>query len=381
MHQPGRAGFMGNSKERIAGKAPGLTGFSFDPQQAVLARDQKRLLTIRVEINTTCNLNCRYCIAQCSEKIPHEVSFDNLKKVVDGAALLKAQSVIITGGGEPLLHSRFADIISYVSQCGLRPVVFSNAVLVTPEMASFLYRHNVSVMAKIDSLHPATQDGLAGVPGAYVRIQAGLHNLIEAGFSRTEDPGHLRLGVCFVANSRNVKEMEELWHFCRRNGVFPYIQFIYPERVTGAEDLLLSWDQIKACKRKLHLIDKQNYGFDWIPSTPFIAGECLQHFYSMYVTVKGDIRPCIYTNFDEHPFFHKAGIYPYNAFKGSISEAYEAEPFVYARSIDRHLEGKCSICSYLPHCIGCRGYAYRRGIKQGLSPYEALRISCQLCYL
>lgn len=372
---------MDVSKEMMAGKAPGLLGFSFDPQQAVMARDQRHLLSIRIELNTTCNLHCRYCFSKCSEKKPREVSFDNVKKVITEAALLKAQSVIITGGGEPLLHSRFTDIISLVFHSGLKPVVFSNAVLVTSELAAFLYRHDVSFMAKIDSLHPATQDSLAGVSGAYVGIQAGLHNLIQAGFSHPEDPNRLRFGVSFVANSKNINEIEELWHFCRRNAVFPHIQLIYPDRCKGVDDLLLSSSEIGGLRRRLHLIDREHYGYHWIPYTPFIAGECLQHFYSMYVTVNGDIRPCMYTNFDEHPFFWEGGKYPYNAFEGSIAEAYDAEPFIYARSIDRYLEGKCSTCDYLPHCIGCRGYAYRRGLKQGLTPYQALRISCQICHL
>jgi len=369
---------MDISKEMMAGKAPGLIGFSFDSQQAILARDQKRLLSIRIELNTTCNLHCRYCFSKCYEREPQEANFDNVEKVITEAADLKVQSVIISGGGEPLLHSRFTDIISLIYGSGMRPVVFSNAVLVTSGLASFLFNHDVSFMAKVDSLHPATQDSLAGVSGAYVGIQAGLHNLIQAGFSHPEDPNLLRLGVCFVVNSRNINEIEELWHFCRRNAIFPLIQLIYPDSI-GVDDLLLSFPEIKELQQRLSIIDKEHYGYHWISHTPFIAGECLQHFYSMYVTVNGDIRPCMYINFDEHPFFWKSGRYPYNAFEGGIAEAYNAEPFVYARSIDHYLKGKCSVCDFHPYCIGCRGYAYRRGIKQGLTPYQALRISCQLC--
>ncbi|HEX3019601.1 MAG TPA: radical SAM protein [Chitinispirillaceae bacterium] len=373
---------MNISKEMMAGKrTPGLTGFSFDPHEAIFARDRRQLLSVRIEINTSCNLQCRYCFTRCSKRAPYEVDFEKLKKVISEAAYMKAKSVIITGGGEPLLHSRFMDIITFICQCGLQPVVFSNAILITSELASFLYQHNVSVMAKIDSLHPATQDNLAGLSGAYVRIQAGLHNLLETGFSHTQDPNLLRLGVTFVANAMNINEIDELWHFCRRNHVFPHIQFIYPERAKGIDDLLLSAAKIRAFKKRLHFIDKEHYGYDWMPYTPFITGVCLQHFYSLYVTVSGDIRPCIYINFDEHSFFFKDGKYPYNAFEYGLFAAYEAEPFVYARSIDSYMEGKCAVCSFLPYCIGCRGYAYRRGINNGLTPYEALRISCQLCHL
>lgn len=371
---------MNSTKEKVAGKkTPGLAGFSFDPQEAILARDQKHLLSIRIEINTSCNLNCRYCFAQCSRKTPQEIDLHKIQKVISEAASLNVRSVIITGGGEPLLHSRFKEIIDFIYQYGLRPVVFSNSVLITAEMANFLYQHNASVMAKLDSLRPAAQDSLAGFSGAYVGIQAGLHNLIEAGFSRPLDPASLRLGVSFVANSINVDEIEELWHFCRRNFVFPHIQLIYPDRADDVVDLILSQEQIKNFKKRLHIIDKVYYNHNWLPFTPFIAGGCLQHFYSLYITVNGNIRPCIYTNFDEHPYFLQNGKYPFNVFEHSLSDLYHAEPFIYARSIDRYLEGKCAVCGYLPSCIGCRGYAYRIGVSNGLSPYEALRSSCKRC--
>lgn len=371
---------MDNTKEKVTGKkTPGLAGFSFEPQEAILARDQKRLLSIRIEINTTCNLNCRYCFAQCSKKIPQEVEFHDFQKLIYDAASLGVRSVIFTGGGEPLLHSRFKEIITCVNQCGMLPVIFSNSILITPELSGFLYQNNVSVMAKLDSLRPAAQDNLAGFSGAYVGIQAGLHNLIEAGFSHPHDPSSLRLGVSFVANNINVNEIEELWHFCRRNFVYPHIQLIYPDRAADVFDLMLSPAQVKRFKQRLHAIDKIHYNYNWLPLTPFIAGGCLQHFYSLYITVNGNIRPCVYTNFDEHPYFLQNGKYPFNAFEQNLSDLYHSEPFAYARSIDRYLEGKCAVCNYLPNCIGCRGHAYRIGVSNGLSPYEALRISCQRC--
>lgn len=367
---------MDNSIQKsIKKKTPGLAGFSIDSQEAMLARDQKKLLSISIEINTACNLNCRYCLSQCPKKLSREIEFNKLQRIIEQSADLGAKSVIITGGGEPMLHSKFKEIILSIHRKGLIPVVFSNSIMVNAELAEFLCSNNVSVVAKIDSLRPLVQDNLAGSSGAYVKIQAGLYNLFQAGFSNPINPLELRMGVFFTANSSNIDEIEDIWHFCRRNHIYPHIQYIFPDRSENVDDLLLSPIQIKYYRRKLHSIDKKHYGYEWIPC----SGLCIQHYYNMHITVNGDLRPSVYTNFEDYSCFVQNGKYPYNVFERRLSDLYQEEPFVYARNIGCYGNEKLISNSNFPDWIGCRGYAYRAAIIEGFSPFEALRISCQKC--
>lgn len=290
--------------------------------------------------------------------------------------------MIVIGGGEPTLYPNFRDLIAYIDSLGIIPVVFSNTVLMTGELAGFLYEHNASVMGKLDSLKSEIQDYLAGREGASEEIRKGLKKLLKAGFSKPVEPGELRLGVSFVSNKMNLGEIEEIWHFCRQNNIFPNMEILTPTGRANDElqDKLLIADEIKEYKLKLLEIDQKYYGYDWLPYTPITASGCLQHLYSLYINIEGNVRPCAPTKLDEHPALRIDGEYPYNINKMSLREIYDSDLFTYVRNIDKVLKGKCGNCEYMEECIGCRGYAYSVGINNGFDPLEALRMECQQCF-
>lgn len=361
---------------------PILKGYMYGAQEAHQARNSNRLLAIRLETNKSCNLRCRYCYAQSGEDSAKIAEFNNLKRIIQEAKELGIRSVVVIGGGEPTLYPSFRDLIAYIDSLGIIPVIFSNTVLMTEELAGFLYKHNASVMGKLDSLKPEVQDYLAGRAGTSEDIKKGLGNLLKAGFSKPVGPGELRLGVSFVSNKMNLEEIEEIWHFCRQNNIFPNMEILTP---TGRandelEDKLLTADEIKEYKLKLLEIDRKYYGHDWLPYTPITAIGCLQHLYSLYINIEGNVRPCAPTKLDEHPALKIGGEYPYNINKMSLREIYDSRLFTYVRNIDKMLEGKCKNCEHNEECIGCRGYAYSVGVKHGIDPLKALRMECQQCF-
>ncbi len=361
---------------------PVLRGYMYGAQEAREARNLNRLLAIRLETNKSCNLNCRYCYAQSGEDSAKIADFKNLKHIILEAKELGIRSVVVIGGGEPTLHPNFRDLIAYIDSLGIIPVIFSNTVLMTEELAEFLYEHNASVMGKLDSLKPEVQDYLAGREGASEDIRKGLENLLKSGFSKSTGSGDLRLGVSFVSNKTNLEEIEDIWHFCRQNNIFPNMEILTP---TGRakdelEDKLLTADEINEYKLKLLEIDREYYGYDWLPYTPITASGCLQHLYSLYINIEGNVRPCAPTKLDEHPALKIKGEYPYNVNKMSLREIYDSDLFTYVRNIDKMLEGRCGNCEHTEECIGCRGYAYSVGVNNGIDPLKALRMECQQCF-
>lgn len=354
----------------------------YGAQEAREARNSNRLLAIRLETNKSCNLRCRYCYAQSGEDLVKTADFNNLKHIILEAKELGIRSVVVIGGGEPTLHPNFRDLIAYIDFLGIIPVIFSNTILMTEELAEFLYEHNTSVMGKLDSLKPEVQDYLAGREGAFKDIRKGLEYLLKANFSKPVGPGELRLGVSFVTNKMNLEEVEDIWHFCRQNSIFPNMEILTP---TGRandelEDKLLTADEIKEYKLKLLEIDREYYGYDWLPYTPITASGCLQHLYSLYINIEGNVRPCAPTKLDEHPALRVSGEYPYNVNKMSLREIYNSDLFTYVRNIDKVLEGRCGNCEHTEECIGCRGYAYSVGVNNGIDPLKALRMECQQCF-
>lgn len=357
----------------------------YGAQEAHEARNSNRLLAIRLETNKSCNLRCRYCYAQSGEDSAKVADFDALKRIVLEAKGLGIKSVVVIGGGEPTLYPNFRELITYIDSLKIIPMVFSNTILMTEELAEFLYKHNASVMGKLDSLKPEVQDYLAGREGASRYIKKGLDNLLRAGFlkpAEPDKPDKLRLGVSFVSNKLNLEEIEDIWHFCRQNNIFPNMEILTP---TGRandelEDKLLTANEIKKYKLRLLEIDRKYYGYDWLPYTPITASGCLQHLYSLYINIEGNVRPCAPTKLDEHPALRIDGEYPYNINRMSLQEIYSSELFKYVRNIDRMLEGRCGSCEHKEECIGCRGYTYSVGINNGVDPLKALRMECQQCF-
>ncbi|MFW6163584.1 MAG: radical SAM protein [Planctomycetota bacterium] len=363
-------------------RPPILIGYTYDPEEAWRARDANRLLAIRLETNRTCNLRCRYCYAESGTHLANELDYDVLADVCRQACDLGAHSVVVIGGGEPTLHPRFTDLITTIAELGMVPMVFTNCLKVTPELAEFLYAHNASIMGKLDSLRPERQDFLAGMGGAFERIQRGMHNLLDAGFGQPEDPHRLRLGASFVSCRLNLDEIEDIWHYCREHRIFPNMEVLTPTGRAKEQlpDQGLETEEIQDYKFRLLELDRATYGYDWLPYTPLAASGCLQHLYSLYVTIEGNVRPCAPTKFDEHPDLREDGLYPHNIKRRSLRDIYDDPLFYYVRHIDEHLEGRCRGCAHLDQCIGCRGYAYSVGVNAGKPPREALAGECLQCF-
>lgn len=361
---------------------PILSGYIYTGDEAYAARDAGRLLAIRLETNKSCNLQCRYCYAESGGVSPSEASLETLCEVVSQAKELGAESIVVIGGGEPTLHPRFLELIMLINALKMIPVIFTNLTTMTPQLAGFLRAQNASIMGKLDSLRPEIQDFLAGRAGAFTQIHWGLINLLDAGYGEVGDTRRLRLGLSFVSCKLNMDEVEDIWHYCRRRRIFPNMEVLTPTgRARGTLDRYsLSKEEIQRYKLRLLDIDREVYGFDWLPYTPLTASGCMQHLYSLYVTVEGNVRPCAPAKFDQHESLREDGLYPYNVLRVGLREIYESELFTYVRNIDRHLEGKCRDCEHLRECIGCRGYAYSVGVNEGKSPREALRAECSQCF-
>lgn len=370
-----------NGATGVLSRPPVLTGHIYNPEDVFWARDNEKLLSIFIETNTSCNLSCLYCPSKDCNEEHREVEFEKVQRIIVEAKELGAKSIVLIGQGEPMLYSRFSDLIVFIDKRGLTPVVFTNAITMNADIAGFLYDHSASVMAKLDSFRPSVQDHLSGVDGSYVLIHAGLHNLIEAGFTDTIDAGRLRMGISFVGNRLNREEIEEIWHFCRHNNVFPNMDApAHTCTVMGNRaEISLTQQEIHDYKKHLFETDRCIYNYEWTPYSPYSPDGCLLHLCSLYVTIDGNVRPCASIKFDEHPFFRTKGSYEFNAFHNGLLYVYKSELFKRVRFMGKKLEGKCGDCNYLNGCTWCRGFAYNIGIKRGLDPYGALELDCKQC--
>lgn len=348
---------------------PKLLGYNFDIEDIYLARNNNKLLSIRIETSRFCNLKCIYCNSDSGKPINNEISFHQIQNIIKEASELGAKSIIIIGGGEPTIYQYFRELVRYINALKLVPVIFTNGIAITEDLAGFLYKNNVSVIAKLDSFKEETQDFLSGEYGSYKKILSGIEKLKNVGYC-DDTKGDLRLGISFVTTKINLEGCLNIWKYCRNNRIYPNQEFLVPNgRAINILDLIPSNEEIRKLKNELLEIDRKDYNIDWLPYKPLTGSGCLQMFYNLYIDVIGNIRPCAAIQND---------IININHF--SLKEAIN-HPFIqFARNIDKYLEGKCSKCEFIKECIGCRGNAYTIGKLNGKDDYSALKGEDPFCF-
>ena len=357
-------------KKQIRYKTPPiLVGYNYSPKRARKARERGRLLAMRTETSLMCNLACRYCNGTSGTPPPGEISFETIKDVIAQTKDLGAESVIVIGGGEPTIYSFFRDLISYINDLNMIPVVITNTMTMSKSLAEFLFKSNCSIITKLDSLQEKRQDFLAGIKGAYKKIHEGIKFLQNAGFNGG-DPKNLRLAASFVTTSLTLDETPDIWRYCRENNIYPNQELLIPRgrSLTELTDLTPTVDDIHSVKKELLRIDEEEFGYSWLVHAPLTGQGCLQHMYSVYLTSKGFIRPCA-----------DVEIEMFNIKDKKIKDIINSPFFQKVRNIDKHLEGKCKDCNYLSECIGCRGLAFSTGMLEGLDSFEAISREDPLC--
>jgi MoaA/NifB/PqqE/SkfB family radical SAM enzyme len=102
---------------------------------ASAAMDPLRPLLAQIVVTRRCNLSCGYCYE--FDKVSQPVPFEILKSRIDD--LKRLRSVFVTlNGGEPLLHPQIVELVAYISESGMIPMINSNGRLLTPEIINGL---------------------------------------------------------------------------------------------------------------------------------------------------------------------------------------------------------------------------------------------------
>lgn len=79
---------------------PRLAGYSYTLDEVKEARDNGKLLCLRLDTNYICNLKCRYCYSyeQHKENAVH-MPFEFATQIIDQACDLGLKSIVYLGGG------------------------------------------------------------------------------------------------------------------------------------------------------------------------------------------------------------------------------------------------------------------------------------------
>jgi radical SAM protein with 4Fe4S-binding SPASM domain len=138
-----------------------------------------------IEVTRRCPLDCVHCYNSLpirdQEARSKELTYEEHCRILDGIAEAGCFWLLFTGG-EIFVRKDFLDIYTYAKQKGLLITLFTNGVLITPEIADYLVEWRpFAIEISLYGRTRETYERVTGVPGSYDRCMRGIHLLIERG--------------------------------------------------------------------------------------------------------------------------------------------------------------------------------------------------------
>jgi len=153
--------------------------------KADLWRGKSALLgRLDIELTERCNNNCAHCYinlpATDEAARARELDTRTLQGILIEAAALGCLTVRFTGG-EPLLRPDFAELYLFARRLGLKVMIFSNATLLTADLADLFAR--VPPLERIEvtvyGMSERTYQRVSRVRGAHAAAWRGIKLLVE----------------------------------------------------------------------------------------------------------------------------------------------------------------------------------------------------------
>ena len=83
-----------------------------------------------LEVTDICNLHCEGCYRQ---RLTGHKSLEQVKEEILFFKRWRNPDNVSIAGGEPLLHPQILDIVAFIAEHGIKPIVLTNAAALTPE--------------------------------------------------------------------------------------------------------------------------------------------------------------------------------------------------------------------------------------------------------
>ena len=153
-------------------------------ESSLWKKGRKPLDRIDLELTERCNNNCVHCCinlpADDRAAEARELSTAEWKSLLEQVASVGYLSIRFTGG-EPLLREDFEELYMAARRLGLKVILFTNATLITPHLASLFSR--IPPLEKIEvsvyGMHKESYEAVSRVPGSFEAARRGIDLLLE----------------------------------------------------------------------------------------------------------------------------------------------------------------------------------------------------------
>lgn len=298
------------------------------------------------ELTDRCNLSCVHCYinqpAGCQAARSKELSTDQVFYILDEIAKAGCLFLLLTGG-EPLLRPDFKEIYMYARGRGLVVTLFTNATLMTEEIADMLaYAQPQMVDITLYGATRETYESVTQVKGSFERCMRGIQMLKDR---------NVRLALKSILLTKNRHELDAMRKFAESLGVeLRYDGVIWP-RLDGnlqTFEYRLSIDEMLALDRdtpeRLAEWKKRADEFKDVTVRNEYVFSCGAGLRSFHINSRGEMSICTMVSKPT-----------YNLFEMSFSAAWEK--IGQMRHWKRELHTECETCKVGALCVQCPGWS------------------------
>ena len=254
----------------------------------------RKVTGLRIALTPRCNLNCIYCHHEGEVKPEREIPGEMVVSVARAAADLGVRSLKFTGG-EPLLRSDLADLISRMPR-GLDVSLTTNGVLLAGHALRLAEAGLDRVNVSLDSLRPKTYSAITGCR------EGDLEKVLE-GIDAANAAGLVPIKLNVVVLKMNEAEVPKLIEFAREKGLILQLIELLDLRGLGISgdieaverDLQAKADSVRTRemhRRKKYFLD----GAEVEVVRPMDNTEFCANCTRLRVTSDGKIKPCLLRN-------------------------------------------------------------------------------------
>lgn len=239
---------------------------------------------LALEITQVCNLNCFMCIREYTRYEKGNLSLEQFETILK--KLNRLRLIALVGMGETLMNPHIYDMLQIAENKGINVSMVTNGTLLNEKNIKRLTSATKYISVSIDSPSPEN----------YMRIRgADLNNTKSHLKKLKEIRPDIRLGIRAILMKDNVNEITGFVGLAKEvsadeivfSHVSAYDKELDERHVHYIEGLDLIYAKVREEARKS--------GIDvyFKPSKPEQIG-CLEPWYSIRVSIKGDIYPCSY---------------------------------------------------------------------------------------
>ena len=310
-----------------------LISDTFIPRRYDFPEIEKKINFVWIELTEACNLRCIHCYDGDEHKddVEHRLTIEEWKDILEQLKDLNCKKIQFIGG-EPTVYPHFFDILKYAVYIGHKVEIYSNLVLFTEELVSFIKKNNITVHFSIYGSNSRIHDSITNISGSFDKTIYWAKRLQQ---------NNIKIIPAITIMNKNQDDYENIIRLLKSININTHLIAVDTPRTTDKRDVkaLLPSSELKY----ISLRTKPNF---YTTKTKFnkaySVNTCL--FGKFSIQPNGNVSPCEFSR----------DILYGNLKKLSLKDILNSENLKKFWFLDFSKIDGCNCCEYRFACKDCR---------------------------